>query len=175
MCFYVECDWTASVYVSELRTAEKPLKCDECRIEIPVGEQYRYVFGQENEECRCLEDDEYYESTLSSEALLARYALFDVGENPPDHDVCTCEKPDYGDEFEYRRCLECDQFLEAVARAEHAAGCDVDESRPGLFDMLEAIAELGEEESAKYFTVADEMYPGLRRTGYLQRIKAQVS
>src|SRR5688572_20106461 len=90
MCFDdYDYDWTASVCEKEIRIAKEGDKfgCDECGTKFQPGESYEYIFMQEHEECRVCEWEE--------------------AEAP-------CEKHDYGETDEYRRCKTCCKILDAI-------------------------------------------------------------
>lgn len=162
MCFYNDPDWYASPVTDELRTATAPLTCMECRSPIPIDAQYRYVYQQEHECCRCLD----FERCLDDDATIEARG-----------DTCTCPTPDYGETYHYHRCLDCDKFLSAVAAVEHDAGCPSDESQPCYEGMIEEISEghgYGDESAVRYFKRANRDYPELKRSGYLKRIAERV-
>jgi hypothetical protein len=49
MCFYHDGDWRATINKEEDRVVatDKKVACTECRRQIPVGENYKYLFQQE--------------------------------------------------------------------------------------------------------------------------------
>lgn len=154
MCFYNDdYDWTAAVCEEDKRTASKPVRCMECRRLIPVGGAVVHVFLRQHEACKnCDEelreewDDDYEGGPLTP---------------------CADGKHDYGETYDYDRCEDCDQFLQAVQTAELEAGCRLNESRPPLEFMVEYIAEAGIEEARKYFKKARDLFPCLKESGFL--------
>lgn len=168
MCFYNDYDWTADVVVDRIENEGKeppPLdqggqhfKCEECGALILAGSPHRYIYQQEheccqNEDCGIYTDDE-------------------LGED--EEGDCRCDKPDLGETFTYRRCMECDKFLTAVERAEHDEGCARDESRPSLGGMICEIQELERVARARYFRRARRDFPELLTTGYFKRLAKRV-
>jgi hypothetical protein len=143
MCFYNDYEWYAAIQTDETRTAEKQLACGECGCKIEVGQQYRYIFQQEHEQCdRCFG---YLEQK----------------------DQCECDEPDLGEQFCICICLECDKFMEAIKAAEVEEGCDGDETQPALGRLFEQIAEVDDVD--RYFVKARELFPELEASGYLSR------
>lgn len=145
MCFYNEYDWTASIVLDSPDTATKDTHCDECGRPILAGETYRHLFMQEHDECQQCNDD--------------------------DLEDCTCDEPQYGESYNYESCIECSQFLQAIKEVEKEEGCTGDEVSPALGQMIEQVAEIGEEESRKYFVRAREKFPALHSSGYLDRLQ----
>lgn len=149
MCFYNDYDWYAEVTDKSEPEADKDVRCHECRETIKQGSKYVYIFMQEHEECHnCNDEDEDF--------------------------PCSCEEPNFGGTFEYQRCLNCECFLEAVQEAEKEAGCDYQDSRPGLTAMVEAIRDGGKEEAKAYFKKAAKMFPELVTNEYLKRLWRKV-
>jgi hypothetical protein len=164
MCFINDnYDWIAEVWEESTETATKPVRCQECREQIPVGGTLHCIHMQEHEEChRCFGDhfDEDDERCPCS-ALKDRYGACTE---------CKCEKPDFGESEDYWRCENCDKFLNAVESAEVEAGCSTHEARPGLGMMLEDIINGDRHGAKRYFKTALAMYPELKASGYLGRL-----
>jgi hypothetical protein len=159
MCFYNDgYDWTAEVVSEKEGAASKDAKCQECRRVIPAGHRLWTVFQQECEECKtCDEGDCECPKDKRGDCM-----------------ECKCEKPNFGEEFDYHSCLDCKRFLDAVSVAEVESGCSVYESRPAYMEMIESVSSAGVDESDKYFAKADEMFPDLRQSGYLDWLKAKM-
>jgi hypothetical protein len=155
MCFLLDCDWHASVVHEEDRTATKEMNCLECSHKIQPGDSYHYVYQQEHEECQACE----WAECECPDAL-------DGKDRPQDHE-CRCEKPNYGESYEYWRCQECSKFLKAVQRAEVDAGCSVYESQPHYEDMIDEISDSGMDEAKRYFKRAAKDFPEIVKSGYL--------
>lgn len=149
MRFYHDYDWTARVVERGHQVRGTAIKCDECYKTIGVGEMAYHVFMQEHEECQTCD---------SFECECA------------EGQCCACEKPDYGETFEYDRCEECDKFLQAIEAAEIDEDCDPSESRPALTSLREDISNAGLEASKKYWLKAVVMFPELKASGYLGKL-----
>jgi hypothetical protein len=153
MCFTSDYDWFASVQVEQLLTVAVPeddeharqvLRCGECGCFLEPGQQYREIYQQEHEECQeCINDG--------------------VGH-------CTCQKPDFGETFRTRHCLDCDKFLQAIKAAELEEGCHEAESLPPHNQMINELIEFERESVDRNFAKAWEMFPELESSGYLARI-----
>lgn len=143
MCFIRDYTWRAEVVEeSAHRSLLGKACCDECARTIPVGEIIHGIYMQEHEACQTCDRD------MNSTA-------------------CTCEEPDFGETFDYIRCPDCHQFLDAVEEIENEAGCSGDESRPGLGTMITDIQDSGVDNAKRYFKTALHSYPTLARSGYL--------
>lgn len=151
MCFIGDYDWTAAVVEQQERTAEKPITCMECYRKIQPGKTYRDIYQQEHEECH---------TCYECECNCPKDADGDCIE-------CCCEKPAFGNTYDYCRCMECDKFLQAIEASELAAGCALSESRPPLGEMTESIQELGADEARRYVQQAAKQFPELVPSGYL--------
>ena len=166
MCFYNDdYDWTASVVEQSTGVSIGKL-CDECHLPIPPGATIHHIFMQEHEECHACENGEC-ECPLTAD-----------GELSCDSKGCQCEKPAFGETFDYDRCDECDKFLRAVEAAEIDEGCEPYEARPGLGGMIEELRNLeGDNEvypAKRYFKLAVKMFPELVTSGYLGRLAKRV-
>lgn len=150
MCFNVDYDWSPAVQGDWTETTGKR-RCDECHLEIADGETSHHVYQQEHEECQACYDGEC-DCVPDSER-----------ENHGPED-CKCSSPQYGHEFDYCRCDDCDKFLKAVERAELEAGCSSMEALPPYGEMIEYIGRAnGDMASAKrYFKAALKMFPETR-------------
>lgn len=191
MCFVIDSDWSAEVVHENEGMADGVRKCDECHRVMPQGQKTHHVFQQEWAQCHiCYEGDcdcpdkyepepegihinadELQEATRLSDRAPSRWK-----ENPilnEDHQ-CVCPEPAYGESFEYEACDECHKFLETVVLAEIKSGCARSEAHPGYTGMLEMIGEGGWGEAAKYFHEAEQVYPELVASGYLQWLKRKM-
>lgn len=152
MCFYHgDYDWTASICDETIEKAKKDIECQECWTEIKINEEYQQIFMQESEECLECENEICY---------------------CEEDKCCQCEKPDYGETYLHRRCLECVKFLQAIEEVEIAAGCKGEETRPPLEHMLESLSY--SDDVNKYFKTALKKFPELKKSGYLKRIYKKV-
>jgi hypothetical protein len=151
MCFYTDCEWYASISEESTTTATKEKVCNECYRKIKVGQPIYTLHQQEHELCQACEMGEC-----------------ECPENEELHD-CQCDRPAFGETFDYLRCWDCHLFLECVEKAELAAGCPIDTARPSLCGMTEDIGRAnGDMDDAKrYFKVAAKTYPELVKSGYL--------
>ncbi len=140
MCFYDDADWEANFVDDTTAPAEKPVKCNECRRVIPIGEPVRHIYMQECEVCRHNPKHDDYDGLETED---------DCPEG--------CEH-DYGETYDYDRCQTCDQLIEAIHQHELAEGCREWESRPGLTDLCDAMVE-GDGEA--YLATAETLYPGI--------------
>lgn len=138
MCFYGDCDWYAEVQFDNFAIAGKPIRCGECGRTIDPGQQHRVI---ELRECECCQVCERAD--------------------------CTCDKPDYGEEFITARCLDCDKFLAAIAAVEIEEGCSRHESQPALEGMFDELYEFEVENIERYLAKAAAMSPELESNGYL--------
>lgn len=161
MCFYHDPDWYASVTEETTPVATKPFRCEECGVTIQAGESYYHLYQQEREEC------------MDCEEGLCSCVDWEADEPDYEH-ACKCEKPNYGEDYTYRSCHDCRKFLEAVAKHERDEGCRADESRPSLGGMIDELQELEPEHLVGYFATANQMYPELAQSGYLERIKTRI-
>lgn len=146
MCFYNEGEWSASLVLDDVLTADSPIKCGECRRVIEAGTQYRRIYLQEHEVCYDCE-----------------------GEGKE----CDCEKANLGETWTARRCMECDKFLQAVSAAEIEEGCPAHESQPSLDGMFDEIQEFDRNDKERYFAKARAMFPELE-TSYLAMARGKV-
>lgn len=162
MCFVHDAEWTAESYADAMIVAPKEFTCDECRRTIPAGSPARSVSMLEHGECRDCE-----------EGCCGCVDALDEDEDPQDHE-CKCEKPNYGEEYEYQSCDDCRKFLEAVKASELAAGCKEYESQPAFEELIEELATMrlydDEESFQRYIAKAREMFPELESNGYLAMI-----
>lgn len=147
MCFVNDYEWTADLVERWTETVEKEVHCDECYRAVPVGAVVHRVFMQEHEECRA--------------------CFYDGDCECPEGECCKCEKPTFGETFDYFCCDECQKFLGAVSASEVEAGCRPSESLPSLSGMVPEINGGGMEEAKKYFKKARVLHPDLVRSGYL--------
>lgn len=147
MCFVNNNDyeWITGHSEETSGPATAPAKCVECRKVIAIGERCHHLYQQEAEEGECV-------GCCNGE--------------------CDGEAgcPDLGETFECYWCDNCYRFLEAVAKAEEAAGCAAYESRPPIGEMKGAIVEGGVEEAEKYFVQAESDYPDLKASGWLDAL-----
>ena len=148
MCFINECGWCAEINEEADEIALEKTRCNECDRIIPSGDFMHTIHQQEFEECQACANGEC-----------------DCHE--VDDSCCQCEEPDYGETFDYVRCLQCDRFLKAVEAAEIKAGCSINEARPLMPRMIEDISDGGRQEARKYFKMARVMFPELVASGYL--------
>ncbi|MDE2100919.1 MAG: hypothetical protein KGL39_26975, partial [Patescibacteria group bacterium] len=154
MCFFNDADWYAEVYEEVISKAEKDFACEECGANVSAGEEYRYIFMQENEdtECEFCEKGKERDGTKCLECN-------GTGSRDP------------GETFEYARCMECDRFLQAIEAAEIEEGCSRDEARPRLNYLREDIREADPVPMLRrYIKKAIEMFPELKKSGYLGRV-----
>lgn len=150
MCFLNECEWFASINEHSSNPATKATKCNECGIVIQPGEIVHRLYQQEYEECR---DCEYGYCECEKDKC------------------CICEKPNYGETFDYDCCDNCDKFLKAIEASEIEVGCRRSESRPMLTMMVEDIREANDPESVRrYVKKALVMFPELKTNKYISRI-----
>ncbi len=154
MCFYNDdYDWVAAIEDEAERILEKPTRCDECGRKMQVGETAHHVFQQQHEECQACEEGDC--------------DCPDKEDCPHD---CKCDEPNFGETFEYDRCVECDKFLKAVEQHETDEQCPPMERQPAYAMMIETISEFERKDALKYFRKAARMFPELKRTGYLKRL-----
>lgn len=147
MCFYNEGDWCVAVQKEETLAAAAPLRCDECGVMIQVGGYVRHIHQWENEDCQDCENGDC-----------------DCGEAG----CCRCPEPkNYGEEFDYHCCEQCDKFINAVASAELEVGCREHESKPMLTSLFEELHEVSIHDKRRYVKKALSMFPELRTSGYL--------
>lgn len=154
MCF-TECgdsDWSASLIEQEWKIAHKVIKCHECRADIACNEEYLHIFMQENEYCwKCDPDsDEFIEDE----------------DNPAD--PATCEH-DFGEEYTYKRCRGCDNFLNVIEKIEEEEGCPSYTRRPALESLLDTLLDIGPE-CDRYVTAALEKHPELKDNRIIKRL-----
>jgi len=156
MCFYTESDWYASVCDVTRPVATKTVACDECRRRILPGEEYVNIYQQERETCRnCEFDDEADDPE-------------DLGEEE-NAERCPEGECDFGETFDYDRCVQCDQALRAIEAVELSRGCKAQHALPALTQLYEAMWEA--DEDGAYAAKALEMFPHLR--GHLWRLKGE--
>lgn len=154
MCFVNdECEWHATVVEKFISIGEEPTQCMECRRDFSVGTTFHCTYMQEDDECGACRDGDCECPDGDCEC--------------PDEDCCSCDEPDYGMTFDYKRCDDCEKYLDAVEKAELAAGCGRDEARPPYEMMIEYIRNGGVSEAKKYFIEAVKRYPELKTSGYL--------
>jgi hypothetical protein len=144
MCFVNDdCDWYASICEKTAAPANEVTRCDECHRKIQPGETVHHIFMQQYEECHACD--------------VAECECEERGK-----ECCACDKPIFGETFDYDRCDECEKFLEAVQAAELEEGCSQYESQPDLGDMLSSIREVGASEAKRYYKAAMRLHPTLK-------------
>lgn len=150
MCFTYDADWCAAISEVTDTVATKETRCDECRATIPVGAFLHTVYMQEAEEC----------------------VLCEYGDCACGVECCKCEKPSFGETFDYSRCEGCHKFLEAVKAAELEVGCPEHASLPAYTAMIDDIGCCNGDrcEAKRYFKKAKAMFPELVTSGYLGRL-----
>lgn len=149
MCFVNEGDWTAMVHESSEIVTTKETKCDECGQPIPIGAFARTIYMQEHEEC----------SDCANEYCSCPIATIDNEEVKVCIDKgCQCEKPNFGETFDYDRCEGCDKFLQAIEAAELEEGCSKYEARPSL-PMWDDLQGIGRDECKRYWRKAVSLFP----------------
>lgn len=152
MCFTHDYDWYAETQEQSTFIADKPVKCNECRVEIPVGGNVYRIWQAEYEGCQLCEN---------------KYC-----ECEPDR-CCDCEEPDYGETNEHQCCENCHKFLQAVEASEVEEGCERSEARPALFCMIEDIRQFDDYDyrnRKRYIQKAIEMFPEMVGNGYIKRL-----
>lgn len=158
MCFYQDAEWYASIHEETRLVSDGTARCDECGEIIPAGVGHLNIYQQERE---CCED--CYDGVCDCPGSR------DEDECVCDHE-CKCEQPNLGQTYTYECCNDCEKFRSAIYAAEIKAGCDHYEAHPPMGEMQQALIDAGEEECEKYFTMADEMHPELRASGYFARM-----
>lgn len=145
MCFYTDdCDWIASHTEEENRTEDKDRRCLECGTKIPAGQELHRIYLQEHEDCQACE---YGECVCAGDEPIEE-----------SHD-CRCEKPDFGQDYEYRRCLNCDRLLQVIEDVELSRGCRSWESRPMLEQMRESLQQMDWSDAKAYFDACRVKHP----------------
>lgn len=160
MCFYNDDgDWTVATEQEETRVADLVYQCCECREKILPGEEYHWRFQQEHDDGICQRCD----------ACECECVDWEDEEADPEHE-CKCEKPDYGETWEGRTCLNCRKFLEAVKAHELHEGCRPYEALPLPGNMIDQMDGFEDEQIKAYFDEAEKMHPALQASGYLDRL-----
>lgn len=159
MCFVQEGDWIARVNDADDILATVQMKCCECGDVIPVGAFAHTVHQQEHEECQACENgdcncpwDFYYGARK----------------------CCRCEKPEFGESYDYVRCEQCDKFLRAIEAAEIEEGCHKNEARP-MMPMWDDLEGIGRQECKRYWKKAAKMFPELVASGHLAKLWRRVA
>lgn len=148
MCFYSDdCDWTARHSEEEENQVEDTdHRCQECGAVVPAGQPLHWIYLQEYEECQACA---YGECACGGDEPI------EVG-----HD-CQCEKPDLGQDYEYRRCLNCHRLLQCVEDVELERGCRLSESRPLLEQMCESLQQMDWSDAKAYFDACRSKHPDM--------------
>lgn len=145
MCFYTDdYDWIAQHIEAENRTEDVPRRCLECRRMIPAGTELHHVFARQYEECQACENGE---------------CACNDGEPIEESHDCQCEKPDLGQDYEYRRCLDCHRLLQAIEDVELARGCRHHESRPMPEQMRDSLGQMDWSDAKPYFDACLAKHP----------------
>ena len=143
MCFYNEdCEWTASITDVTEGIADTAVKCDECCKPIAPGEWRRHVYQQEYEDCQTCENDEC--ECLTFRGMEHR---------------CQCDKPNYGETFDYDCCERCNKVIRAVEEREKREGCPSYAQRPALMGLWDEVGD--HDDAEEYAKAAIAMFPEL--------------
>lgn len=170
MCFYDnDGDWSASVWQETEADSGPAIKCDECGKPIAENEWRRHVFGQEHDSCQICEG-EFSDEFISREEMETELADGDAEWATAHLKELAEHKHDYGESFHYDRCRDCDKILQAVEARETDEGCPVNQRRPGLYEMREALWE--HEQRKEYAERAISMFPELSEDGFIQELMA---
>lgn len=139
MCFDTDnVDWYAAVQTDEVVIRTKPRQCTECGREIAVGHWSREITQQEHEEC----------------VLCYEICPNDDDTKTPHEGEC-----DYGESYDYCRCLDCEHLLSAIEAVEIDEGCPPHAQRPPLGVLHEELYQ--HEGRYTYAERAVSMFPEL--------------
>jgi len=120
MCFDIDYDWYAEVVDSNIVASATATTCNECHRLIAASEQRRTIHQQQYELCRFCEDANSEDGTTGV--------------------TCPNDQHDFGETFDYVRCMKCEAILDAIERIEKAEGCKGWESRPSLCGLSEEVS-----------------------------------
>jgi hypothetical protein len=151
MCFYYpdDYDWIARVNEWSQPTAEELLTCRECGADIKPGQKYRKLYQQEHEECQLCEDEcsETYDE---------------------EHAKAGCDH-DYGENYTYRRCNDCELMVECIAEVEAEQDCPPGTRRPPLEELEEAFNPCEHDDAPLYAQRVVEKHPHLAKHKWIER------